>query len=151
MLRSVAESETSFRIWEENEMRSFHLGKRAYVLAATSGFATLIAITVYAAMLPPRDVVPELVPTGTLAGETSINVLSVDAFLRAMSQEQGTNGVLQHLHFNPGQSTLWHTHPGPNIVLVAGGDLTLTDERCRVTKYYDGQGFATGLQKHLAV
>jgi len=58
-------------------------------------------------MLPSRDVAPELVPTGTLAGETSINVLSVDAFLRAMSQEQGTKAVLQLPHFNPGQSTRW--------------------------------------------
>jgi quercetin dioxygenase-like cupin family protein len=132
-------------------MRSFRLGKRAYVLAATSVVATLIAITVYAAMLPSRDVGPDRVPPGTLAGETSINVLSVDAFLRALSQEQGTNAVLQLLHYNPGQSTLWHTHPGPNIVLVVGGNLTLTDERCRVTKYYDGQGFATGLKNHLAV
>jgi quercetin dioxygenase-like cupin family protein len=137
-------------------MRSFHVRKQPFVLMATSIGATLIAIVAYAA-LPPRDVGPDRIPLGnapgttTLAGQTPINVLSVDAFLRAMSQEQGTNGVLQLLHFNPGQSTLWHTHPGPNIVLVVGGDLTLTDERCRVTKYYDGQGFATGLQKHLAV
>jgi quercetin dioxygenase-like cupin family protein len=135
-------------------MRSF--SKRAFVLAGTLIFATLIAITVYAA-LPSRDVEPDRVPTGNtagitnLAGKTSINVLSVDAFLRAMSQEHGTNAVLQLYRFNPGQSTLWHTHPGPNIVLVVGGNLTLTDERCRVTEYSDGEGFATGLNKHLAV
>jgi len=59
--------------------------------------------------------------------------------------------VLQHLVFTPNQSTLWHTHPGPNIVLLVGGSMTLTDEHCRVTTYQDGQGFATGLNNHLAV
>jgi quercetin dioxygenase-like cupin family protein len=145
---------SGFRISQEDEMRNFRLGKRAYVLAATSVFATFIAITVYAAMLPPlppRSVEPDLVPTGTLAGKTRINVLSVDAFLRAMSQEQGTNAVLQRGHFDPGQSTLWHTHPGPNINLIVGGSVTLTDERCRVTEYSEGEGFATGLKKHVMV
>ena len=79
------------------------------------------------------------------------NVLSVDAFTRAINQAQGTNTVLQHLHFSPGQSTLWHTHPGPNIVLVVGGSLTLTDNHCNVSTYTDGQGFATGLDEHLAI
>jgi quercetin dioxygenase-like cupin family protein len=132
-------------------MRSLRVQKRAFALAATAVAATLIAITAYAAMLPSRDVEPDLVPTGTLAGKTSINVLSVDAFLRAMSQEQGTNAVLQRGHFNPGQSTLWHTHPGPNINIIVGGSVTLTDEHCRVTEYSEGQGFATGLQKHQMV
>jgi quercetin dioxygenase-like cupin family protein len=90
------------------------------------------------------------VPHGTLASE-SVNVLSVDAFTRAINQAHGTNAVLQHLTFTPGQSTLWHTHPGPNLVLVVGGELTLTDNHCNVTTYTDGQGFATGLAEHLAV
>jgi quercetin dioxygenase-like cupin family protein len=133
-------------------MQRFHLRTRAVVLGATAAAATLIAITAYAS-LPSRSesAAPPFAGTVTLAGQTSVNVLSIDAFLRAMSQEQGTNAVLQRLHFDPGQSTLWHTHPGPNIVLMVGGSLTLTDEHCRITKYYDGQGFATGLKTHLAV
>jgi quercetin dioxygenase-like cupin family protein len=112
--------------------------------------AGAIAIAAYAA-LPSRNVDPSAVPLGTLSGSTAVNVLSVDAFTRAINQAHGTNTVLQHLHFAPGQSTLWHTHPGPNIVLVVGGSLTLTDEHCNVTTYTDGQGFATGLKVHLAV
>ena len=61
------------------------------------------------------------------------------------------HAVLQHVRFAPGQSTGWHSHPGPNIVLVVGGSLTLTDEHCSVTTYGDGQGFATGLNTHRAV
>jgi quercetin dioxygenase-like cupin family protein len=112
------------------------------VLGATAGVA-------YAA-LPSRNVSPGDVPHGTLATD-SVNVLSVDAFTRAINQAHGTNAVLQHLVFTAGQSTLWHTHPGPNLVLVVSGQLTLTDNHCNVTTYSDGQGFATGLDTHQAV
>jgi quercetin dioxygenase-like cupin family protein len=111
---------------------------------------SLAALTAYAA-LPLRNVPPATVPVGTLAGQTFVDVLSVSAFTRAINQPQGTNAVLQHLTFTPGQSTLWHTHPGPNLVLMVGGSLTLTDEHCNVTTYTDGMGFATGLKNHLAV
>ena len=110
------------------------------VLGATAGVA-------YAA-LPSRNVSPGDVPHGTLASE-SVNVLSVGAFTRAGRTLEPA--VLQHLVFTAGQSTLWHTHPGPNLVLVVSGQLTLTDNHCNMTTYNDGQGFATGLDTHLAV
>jgi quercetin dioxygenase-like cupin family protein len=123
--------------------------KKTLTFLATLGVASLAAVAAYA-VLPPRDVPPSSVPHGTLASE-SLNVLSVDAFTRAINQAHGSNAVLQHLTFTPGQSTLWHTHPGPNIVLVVSGELTLTDDHCKVTTYTDGQGFATGLDVHQAV
>jgi quercetin dioxygenase-like cupin family protein len=123
---------------------------RSILLVATFAAATLAAIAAYAA-LPSRTVPPVSVGIGTLAGKTPVNVLSIDAFMRAILQGHGTNAVLQHLVFTPNQSTLWHTHPGPNIVLLVGGTMTLTDEQCHVTTYHDGQGFATGLNNHLAV
>jgi len=130
-------------------MERIRVQKRAFVLLATSAVC-LIAMAAYAA-LPSRNIPPANVETGTLAGETALDVLSVDAFVRAITQAHGTNVVLQHLRFAPGQSTLWHTHPGPNIVLLVEGTMTLTDEHCNVTTYRDGQGFATGLKNHLAV
>ena len=36
-------------------------------------------------------------------------------------------------------------------MLVVTGELTLTDNHCNVTTYSQGQGFATGLDTHLAV
>jgi quercetin dioxygenase-like cupin family protein len=130
-------------------MRSLLAPKKLLMLVAALSVVVLTAYAAYAA-LPSRDVPPSSVPHGTLANE-SVNVLSVDAFTRAINQAHGTNAVLQHLTFTPGQSTLWHTHPGPNLVLVVSGELTLTDDHCNVTTYTDGQGFATGLAEHLAV
>lgn len=125
-------------------------GRKKLVLLGALVVTALVPIAAYAA-LPPRSAPPPTVPYGTLTGQTSLKVLSISAFTRTLEQDQGTNVVLQHLHFFPGQSTLWHTHPGPNIVLVVGGSLTLTDNHCNVTTYGDGQGFATGLSVHMAV
>ncbi len=110
-----------------------------------------VAGTAYALLPPTPTVPPSSVPTGVLAGQTSVNVLSVDSFTRAINQAHGTNAVLTRNHFDAGQSTGWHTHPGPNIVLVVSGELKLTDQHCNVTTYGPGQGFATGLDVHEAV
>jgi quercetin dioxygenase-like cupin family protein len=126
------------------------MGRKKLALAGVVIALGVAAAAAYAA-LPSRDVNPSSVPLGTLAGGTPVNVLSVDSFTRAINQAHGTNAVLQHLHFIPGRSTGWHTHPGPNIVLVVSGSLTLTDEHCNVTTYGDGQGFATGIDVHQAV
>jgi quercetin dioxygenase-like cupin family protein len=131
-------------------MRQVLPRKKLVVILGTLAGASLIALAAYA-QLPARDVDPARVPIGTLLGSTSLDVLSVSAFTTAIEQAHGTNAVLQHLRFAPGQSTLWHTHPGPNLVFVVRGSVTLTDEHCNVTTYTDGQGFATGLKTHLAV
>jgi quercetin dioxygenase-like cupin family protein len=126
------------------------MGRRKLALAVLLGALGIGVAAAYAA-LPSRDVQPVNVSTGTLVGASSVNVLSVDAFTRAINQAHGTNAVLTHVRFAPGQSTGWHTHPGPNLVLVVGGSLTLTDEHCNVTVYGDGQAFATGVDVHQAV
>jgi len=131
-------------------MRVVLARRKRLILLVTMVVAGVTAIAAYAA-LPSRTVPPAGVPIGTLAGATPVNVFSVDAFTRAINQAHGTTAVLQHLVFAPGQSTLWHTHPGPNIVLMVGGSLTITDNHCNAQTYVDGQGFATGLDEHLGV
>lgn len=112
-------------------------------------FAIALGVATLAfAVLPATNVDPSTVPLGTLAGRTPVNVLSVDAFTRAINQGHGTNAVLQHIQLGPNQSTGWHTHPGPNIVLVGAGSATLMDAHCGVTTYGVGQAFATGLDTH---
>ncbi len=125
--------------------------KRSKFALATAAIALVAAATLLYAALPTTSVPPSSVPLGTLAGATPVNVFSVDAFTRAIEQEHGTNAVLQHIQFAPGQSTGWHTHPGPNIVLVVAGSFTVTDEHCNVTTYGPGEAFATGLDVHQAV
>ena len=131
-------------------MRNLLRPKQVLIALATLTLVSAAAVSAYAA-LPPRDVPPTTVPTGTLVGKTSLDVLSLAAFEKALNRAHGTNVVVQHLVWAPGQSTLWHTHAGPNLVLLVSGQFTLTDSHCHSTTYADGQGFATGLDKHLAV
>jgi quercetin dioxygenase-like cupin family protein len=135
---------------ERSPMRGFLVSRKRFMLLATLVVAGVTAVAAYAA-LPTRTVDPLSVPAGTLAGQTSMDVYSVDAFTRAINQSHGAVAVLQHIKYVPGQQTLWHTHPGPNIVLVVGGSLTITDNHCQATTYGDGQGFATGLDVHMGV
>jgi len=111
-----------------------------------------IGATATYALLPSTNIDPASIPApGTLAGVISLYVQSVDSFTRAINQSHGTNAVLQHLRFTPGQSTGWHKHPGPNIVMIVKGSFTLIDEHCIETQYGAGQGFATGLDVHEAI
>jgi hypothetical protein len=46
--------------------------------------------------------------------------------------------IVQQVTIAPGGSTGWHSHPGPAIVIVKSGSLTLydgDDRRCKGTKY----------------
>ena len=80
-----------------------------------------------------------------------IDVQSVSAFTRAINQDHGTNVVITQNRFTNGQSTGWHTHPGPNIVVILSGGFKLLDDKCRETDYAAGTGFATGLNVHEAI
>src|SRR5206468_12597195 len=82
--------------------------RRTRMVIAAAVISLGICTTLTYALLPSTSVPPAAVPLGTLAGGTPLNVLSVDAFTREINQAHGTNAVLQHLHFAPGQSTGWH-------------------------------------------
>ena len=46
------------------------------------------------------------------------------------------------LTFDPGSQVPWHTHPGPAIVTVQAGSLTITNASdCVPRTYVEGQGF----------
>ena len=52
--------------------------------------------------------------------------------------------AMQHIFIGPGGNTGWHTHPGPVIVLIASGSITLydgDDPTCTGRPYTAGQSF----------
>lgn len=128
-----------------------NIRRRTRVVLAAAVMALGVGTTITYALLPSTPVPPASAAIGTLVGKTELNVLSVDAFTRAINQAHGSNAVLQHLHFAPGQSTGWHTHPGPNIAMIVTGSLTLIDQHCYETNYGPGQGLVTGLDVHEAI
>jgi len=59
--------------------------------------------------------------------------------------------VIQQIVLAPGGQTGWHSHPGPAIALIKGGELTLydgDDPRCSSRSYGAGQAFIDGGQGH---
>ena len=52
--------------------------------------------------------------------------------------------VVLSLHFAPGGTTGWHSHPGPAMAIVQEGTFTLynaSDRKCRPHRYGPGQAF----------
>jgi quercetin dioxygenase-like cupin family protein len=50
--------------------------------------------------------------------------------------------VVVDLGLDPGGTTGWHSHPGPALVVVKDGTITLYDDRrCRPHRYGPGQAF----------
>jgi quercetin dioxygenase-like cupin family protein len=52
--------------------------------------------------------------------------------------------AVQQVTVDPGGTTGWHSHPGPAVVIVKSGSLTLydgDDRRCRGTRYSAGKVF----------
>jgi quercetin dioxygenase-like cupin family protein len=116
--------------------------RRMPVLIALAVAAIAAAVAIAANVpIPTSKVDPATVPVGFLTPGTHIDNARVDSFTRAIKQSQGSTAVLQHIRFSDGQSTNWHTHPGPVIVLVASGQLDYVDDRCGVKSYPAGTGF----------
>lgn len=62
--------------------------------------------------------------------------------------------VIQQIIIGPGGSTGWHSHPGPAIVLVKAGELTLyssDDPACAGRTYTAGQAFVDSGQGHVHI
>jgi quercetin dioxygenase-like cupin family protein len=62
--------------------------------------------------------------------------------------------VMQQIVIGPGGSTGWHSHPGPVVVLIKAGELTLysgDDPTCTGRTYSAGQAFIDSGQGHVHI
>jgi quercetin dioxygenase-like cupin family protein len=63
-----------------------------------------------------------------------------------------TQMVMARITFAAGAALPWHTHPGPALVTVASGELTLVDgDDCSVRRYSAGASFMDPGQGHVHV
>jgi quercetin dioxygenase-like cupin family protein len=73
--------------------------------------------------------------------ETATNVVHVN---------DPTQMVMARITFVPGGALPWHSHPGPALVTVTAGELTLVDgDDCGVRVYGAGQSFMDAGQGHV--
>lgn len=120
------------------------------VIAVRSSIARrlLIAAAVAALVIPagvavatqPQDVPPTPTPIGrgTFSERVKVNTSNIKAKIKP------SDFVVLSLHFVPGATTGWHSHPGPAMVVVQEGTFTLynaNDRKCRPHRYGPGQAF----------
>jgi len=90
-----------------------------------------------AAATPPSGVTAELLARGTIGHAGHVRAAGIKL------QTRGPVDVATvHVTFQPGGSTGWHTHPGPALVTVKTGQLTLHRAKgCRSRTFGPGQTF----------
>jgi len=84
---------------------------------------------------------------GILNYHTNLNGFNVDLKTHDDADVEVTSGVAQ-----PGGNTGWHYHPGPVLVLVKTGALTVyhaDDPSCQGTTYTAGSTFIEGTTPHI--
>ena len=111
-------------------------------------FAILVAAsiggTVWAA-LPQVD--PATVPLGALVANNSVPTplkIGIGSKGEMHALDSGSEVFVRHFTWKPNQSSGWHTHPGPILVTIVRGTLTLyggKDSSCTGRTYYAGSGF----------
>jgi quercetin dioxygenase-like cupin family protein len=101
----------------------------------------LVALAVpvgVAAATPSQGVTPTPIGRGTFGERAKVHTPTIKAKIKP------SDFVVLSLHFAPGATTGWHTHPGPAMVVVQEGTFTLynaSDPKCRPHRYGPGQAF----------
>ena len=120
------------------------LTHRPLRLAAAAAILALALVAVsttlpreQATATPPSGVAAELLARGTIAHASHVSVAGIKLATRGP-----VDVATVHVTFQPGGSTGWHTHPGPALVTVKTGQLTLHRAKgCRWRTFGPGQTF----------
>jgi quercetin dioxygenase-like cupin family protein len=121
--------------------------------------ATFVAATVALALVtgpalatpPSPGVVGVVVARGDFADPVDIKLKVTEGSQEVIHAPNARQTVMQSIVFSPGAHTGWHSHPGPVVVLVKSGELTLYashDGTCEARTYTTGQAFIDRGQGH---
>ena len=96
---------------------------------------------------PAPPPVVELLSRGSVAKPFEVRAQGIE-----LDADRRIDVAVAHLTFQPSGSTGWHRHPGPTVVTITTGELTITDHKCRSRTYQAGDTFVEqGPPRHLAV
>jgi len=117
--------------------RPLRLAAAVAILALTLVAALIALPRDQAAATPPSGITAELLARGTIAHASHVGVVGIKL------QTRGPIDVATvHVTFQAGGSTGWHVHPGPALVTVKTGQLTLHRAKgCRSRTFSAGQTF----------
>jgi quercetin dioxygenase-like cupin family protein len=96
---------------------------------------------------PAPPPVVELLSRGSVAKPFEVRAHGIE-----LDADRRIDVAVAHLTFQPSGSTGWHRHPGPTVVTITTGELTITDNTCRSRTYQAGDTFVEpGPPRHVAV
>jgi len=115
-------------------------------LRLAAAVAILTAALVAALIALPREQATATPPSGVVAELLARGTIAQAGHVRAAGIKLATRGPIDvatvHVTFQPGGSTGWHVHPGPALVTVKTGQLTLHRAKgCRTRSFSAGQTF----------
>ena len=115
-------------------------------LRLAAAVAILTAALVAALIALPREQATATPPSGVAAELLARGTIVQAGHVRAAGIKLATRGPIDvatvHVTFQPGGSTGWHVHPGPALVTVKTGQLTLHRAKgCRTRSFSAGQTF----------
>ena len=117
--------------------RPLRLAAAVAILALTLVAALIALPRDRATATPPSGITAQLLARGTIAHASQVGVAGIKL------QTRGPIDVATvHVTFQPGGSTGWHIHPGPALVTVKTGQLTLHRTKgCTTRTFAAGQTF----------
>jgi len=117
--------------------RPLRLAAAVAILALTLAAALIALPRDQAAATPPSGITAQLLARGTIAHASHVGVAGIKLATRGP-----VDVATVHVTFQPGGSTGWHVHPGPALVTVKTGQLTLHRPKgCTTRTFSAGQTF----------
>jgi hypothetical protein len=117
--------------------RPLRLAAAVAVLALALAAALIALPRDQATATPPSGIAAQLLARGTVAKASHVRVAGIKLATRGP-----VDVATVHVTFQPGGSTGWHVHPGPALVTVKTGQLTLHRAKgCRSRTFSAGQTF----------
>ena len=124
--------------------------KRLAVVTVVVPFALAGSVSTAASDEPDDPAPPpvvELLSRGTVAKPFEAQARGIE-----LETNRRIDVAVAHLTFEPGSSTGWHRHPGPTVVTITTGELTITDRKCDSRTFEEGDTFVEeGPPRHIAV
>jgi quercetin dioxygenase-like cupin family protein len=127
--------------------RTIAVGGLVAALAATSGVALALnghGAAPVAASISARVAAATPTPTPAPLVHATVGGFHYSTKDFKIDSEKLSEVVMPQITIHAGASSGWHTHPGPGVIVVTSGTLTLyrvIGDRCVKSMYGPGQGF----------
>lgn len=130
-------------------------GVKGRHLALMAIVAALSSVAVATALTPSSGIVSALVVArASFADPTDVKIKVKGQSTEVINVNNAQQTVIQQIVIAPGGATGWHSHPGPVVVLIKSGQMSLYDSddpTCSARTYSAGQSFIDSGQGHVHI